>query len=158
MALHPSGDLLFVANELDASVSCFRYDAINGKILERLHHVASLPADLYRKNVGTLAIHPSGRFLYTPSKSLASGPLLADGITVWDISTTGALTPIQSWNEGLDFVHGMVIAPDGTNLSLLSQKSGSVLRLGIDPASGQLSQLVRVAKLQAPISLAVKYL
>jgi len=158
MALHPSGDLLFVANELDASVSCFRYDPMNGEILERLHHVASLPNDLYRKNVGTLAIHPSGRFLYTPNRSLASGHLLANGITVWDISTTGALTPIQSWREGLDFLHGMVIAPDGTSLSLLGRKSGSVLRLGIDPASGQLSKPVRVAKLQAPISLAVKYL
>jgi 6-phosphogluconolactonase len=158
MALHPSGHMLFVANELDASVSCFRYDAANGRILERQGHVASLSPELYRKNVGTLAIHPSGRFLYTPNRSLASGRSLADGITVWDIGTTGALTPIQSWSEGLDFLHGMVMAPDGTSLSLLDQKSGSVLRLNIDSASGQLGQPVRVAKLQAPISLAVKYL
>ena len=37
--LHPRGNLLFVANGLDASVSCYGYDEKNGRILKQLEHV-----------------------------------------------------------------------------------------------------------------------
>jgi 6-phosphogluconolactonase (cycloisomerase 2 family) len=47
LALHPSGRLLYVVNELNASISCFDYDAARGRILDRLHqqslHTASHP-------------------------------------------------------------------------------------------------------------------
>jgi len=161
MALHPSGHLLYVANELDASVSCYGYDATNGYILQRLQHVAMLLSGDFKERGKTvaMAMHPSGQFLYTSNCHRGPGDIGTDGIRAWRIdSSTGALTHIQFQSEGLRFVHAMNMASDGTNLLVLSEKQSSILRLRIDPTSGQLDQPVQVAKVPSPMSVALKYL
>jgi len=159
IALHPSGHLLFVANELDASVSCYGYDATSGSIRQRLQHV-TMPLNGRReqKNVA-MTMHPSGQFLYTSNCCGRPDNFDADGIEVWRIdSSTGALKHIQFQNEGLRFLHTMNMASDGTSLLVLSEERGSVLRLRIDPTSGHLGRPVQVAKVPSPRSVVLKYL
>jgi len=63
VAIHPDGRLLFVANELDASVACYGYDAEEGRIVGRGERVATSRA----ANTGgvVMAMDPAGDFLYT---------------------------------------------------------------------------------------------
>ncbi len=144
MALHPAGHLLYVTNHLEATVSCSGYDAASGRLLNRLQH-GTLDG-----GAGALMIHPSGRFLYTAGKS--------DGIAAWRIdSTTGALTAAQLWSEGAASPHAMAMMHDGTGLLVLTRAGDSVVHLRVDPASGQLSDPLRVAKVSSPMSLALKY-
>ena len=144
MALHPAGHLLYVANHLEATVSCYGYDAASGRLLNRLQH------GTLDDGAGALMIHPSGRFLYTAGKS--------DGIAAWRIdSTTGALTAAQLWSEGAASPHAMAMMHDGTGLLVLSRAGDSVVHLHVDPASGQLSDPLQVAKVSSPMSLALKY-
>jgi 6-phosphogluconolactonase len=140
MELHPDGRLLFVANQLDASLSCYRYDASAGRILEQLHHV---PVD----SPIWMTMHPSGQFLYTAG----------NGVTTWRIDReTGALRPIQLESEAPSSLGATMMATDGGSLLGLSPQAETVVRWRIDGTSGRLSQPANVAKVQAPLSLALQ--
>jgi 6-phosphogluconolactonase (cycloisomerase 2 family) len=150
MVLHPSGHLLYVVNELDASLSCFAYDATGGAIQKRLHH-ASIGSNGSR-GIAAMAMHPSGKLLYT---SYCGSE--ASGISAWRIDpVSGALRPVQRSAEQMPTtqIAAMISAHD--SLLVLSHKEG-VLRLPVDAASGRLSRPVQVARVKTPISLAVKY-
>jgi 6-phosphogluconolactonase (cycloisomerase 2 family) len=152
MELHPGGGLLFVANGLDASVSCYGYDEKNGRVLKQLEHVPTATNSSGGKRTVVMAMHPSGEFLYTAHRS---GD---DGITVWRSNSTGALRVAQHEGDGLQSLHAITMAPDGSSLLALSRKSGSVVRWSVDRRSGHLTEPVQVAKVQAPMSMVVKYL
>jgi 6-phosphogluconolactonase (cycloisomerase 2 family) len=153
MAMHPDSHLLYVRNELEASISCYGYNATNGKVLDRLQHVAIRPDNSNgQPAAGTMAIHPSGRYLYASDHR-------CETIAGWHINAaTGALTSMKSRIDRLGSPHAITLTPDGSALLVLSQKSDSVFRLPIDTASGHLRQPVQVATLpMTPKSLAVKY-
>ncbi len=152
IALHPSGRLLYVMNELDASLSCFGYDAENGA-LQRLHHAAIGPNSSQR-GIASMAMHPSGDLLYTSYSSSEASSIMA-----WRVNpASGALKPVQISMEQMSSAHitSMVAAHD--SLLVLSHQAGGVLRLPVDAGSGRLSRAVQVARVKAPISLAVKYI
>jgi 6-phosphogluconolactonase (cycloisomerase 2 family) len=158
MELHPNGRLLFVAGELDASVSCYRYDASAGSIREQLQHVSTNHGGGGEKTATLMAIHPSGQFLYTAARSERIGSL-GNGIAAWRVDPgTGALQPIQRESDGSPSLRAMVMTAHGGSLLGLSRQSESVLCWRIDRTSGRLSRLAQVAKVQAPVSLALKYL
>jgi 6-phosphogluconolactonase (cycloisomerase 2 family) len=153
MALHPAGHLLYVANHLESSISCYGYDVANGKLRGRLCHET-----LLRNGLGSLTIHPSGQFLYASHRRAETGSPSHEGIAAWRIHpTTGALMPIQLSIEGLPCMNAMIMLPDGAGLLALSQEYDSVVHLSIDPVSGRLGDPVQVVKVSAPISLVVKY-
>jgi 6-phosphogluconolactonase (cycloisomerase 2 family) len=152
MELHPSGGLLFVANGLDASVSCYGYDERNGRVLEQLEHVSTATNSSGGKGAVLMTMHPSGEFLYTAHR------FGDDGITVWRSNSTGTLRVVQHEADGLKSLHAMTMAQDGSSLLALSRKSGGVVRWSVDPRSGHLTEPVQVAKVQAPMSMVVKYL
>jgi len=152
LAMHPSGHLLYVLNKLDASIACYGYDAANGRMLERLHHVPTFSSNSQEQaSADILVIHPSGRFLY------ASGYGKTNSVAMWSIDTSsGALTPIQHMVDGLHFPSAMTIVPDGT--SLFAMDKSSIVRMFVDPISGHLNQPVKMAEVPTPMSLAMKYL
>ncbi len=157
IALHPEEQLLFVANGLESSVASYRYDAAEGKVLSRLDEVTTTTHGAKEKASVVMAMHPSGRFLFTSHRSLTPGEHGKDGLTVWRVNTaTGSLKRIQVESEGLSGVHSIVASADGKALFLLSQKSGRVMRLKVDAASGRVSGLETVAQLPAPASMAMK--
>jgi 6-phosphogluconolactonase (cycloisomerase 2 family) len=55
-------------------------------------------------------------------------------------------------------LHAIVMTAGGSSLLGLSRQSESVVSWSIDRASGRLSRPVEVAKIQAPLSMALKYL
>jgi 6-phosphogluconolactonase len=148
LALHPSGHLVYVMNELDGTVSCYGYDAIGGRVLDRLQRVAIATGG------GALMVHSSGRFLYT------SGGVNAEergGVGVWHIdSLTGALTWMDMWTAGVGAAVPIALMADGSGLLILSQEN--VIRLRVDSSSGRLSDPVEVAQVEQPLSVTVKYL
>ena len=158
MALHPSSNLLFVANELDASVSTFRYNPLTGEITEPQHRTSTLPEDFYgQKSATTLLLHPSGKFLYTANRRRESTHPLADSLIAWSIHpNTGALSPIQSITEGLRLPHAAAITSDGARLLVLNHESG-IHQFAINPTDGTLSKPSRTANIKAPRSLALRY-
>jgi 6-phosphogluconolactonase (cycloisomerase 2 family) len=153
MVLHPSGRLVYVMNELDASISCFGYDAANGTLQERLHH-AAIGANVSRRGTAAMAMHPSGDLLYTSYSG--SG---ASDIMVWRINpASGALKPVQLSTNQMASVPVTSMVASNDSLLVLSHQAEGVLHLPVDAASGRLSRPVQVARVKTPISLAVKYI
>ncbi|RSZ45766.1 MULTISPECIES: lactonase family protein [unclassified Variovorax] len=155
LALHPSQRHLYVVGELDASVTCYGYDAASGAVGEQRQRVSTLP-DGYtgQKSAAALVMHPSGQFLYASNRRLKSDHPLADSIAAFRIdATNGNLTPLQHWSDGLRFPRALTVAPDGGHLYALSQKGDTILRLRIDPATGRLDQPVQVAQVPTPVCL-----
>ncbi|MHB1938742.1 MAG: lactonase family protein [Acidobacteriaceae bacterium] len=157
LALHPLGRLLYVGNELDASISCFDYDAARGRILNRLHeqplHTAS---HLQGATAVALAMHSSGNFLYTACSNTDANGSARSGIAVWRIDpATGELGLIHESDRWIrsSYVESMIVAHNA--LFVLSQAEG-VFRLAVDPISGVVGSAVQVAKVSAPGSMVLQ--
>jgi len=147
IAFHPDGRLLFVANELDASVACYGYDAEEGRIVGRLGRVATARGGSTGGVV--MAVDPAGEFLYTAHRRGS------DGVSMWRIGrSTGGLQRLQVVDEGGPRLHEMTITADGKSLLGLSRTDGGVF--GWRVANGQISRGVRLTSLAAPMSMAAK--
>lgn len=147
ITFHPDGRLLFVANGLDASVVCYSYDADSGTIVERLNKV---PTARNENSGGVLmTIHPAGNFLYT------AHPGTNDGVSVWSFErSTAELRMLQVADEDAPRLHQLTMTPDGSRLLGLSREDGSVLSWSV--VDGHLGHVIRLSKLEAPLSLAFK--
>jgi 6-phosphogluconolactonase len=149
VAIHPDGRLLFVANELDASVACYGYDAREGRIVGRLGQVATACGG----NAGgvVMAVDPAGEFLYTAHRR-GNG-----GVSMWRIArSTGGLQRLQVVDEDGPRLHEMTITADGKSLLGLSREDGGVI--GWRVANGQIGRGVQLANMAAPMSMAAKSL
>jgi 6-phosphogluconolactonase len=149
IAIHPDERLLFVANELDASVACYGYDADAGRIVGRLGQVATGCGG----NIGgvVMAVDPAGEFLYTTHRRGSNG------VSMWRIArNTGELQRLQVADEGGARLHEMTITADGKSLLGLSREDGGVF--GWRVANGQISRGVQLTSLAAPMSMAAKSL
>jgi 6-phosphogluconolactonase len=149
IAFHPDGRLLFVANELDASVACYEYNAEEGRIVGGLGQVATGCGG----NTGgvVMAVDPAGKFLYTAHRR-GSG-----GVSMWRIEqSTGRLQRLQVVDEDGPRLHEMTMTTDGKSLLGLSREDGGVFGWRI--ANGQISRGVQLASLTAPMSMAAKSL
>ena len=149
IAFHPDGRLLFVANELDASVACYGYDAEEGRIVGRLGQVATSGGG----NAGgvVMAVDPAGDFLYTSHRRGSTG------VSMWRIArSTGGLRRLQVVGEGGPRLHELTMTADGGRLLGLSREDGGVF--GWRVANGQISRGVQLASLAAPMSIAARSL
>jgi 6-phosphogluconolactonase len=149
LAFHPDGGLLFVANELDASVVCYRYDVSEGRIVGEGQRVAT--AGDARSGGVVMAVDPTGDFLYTAHRRGS------DGISVWRIlRDSGALDRVVMTEKSGPRLHQVTITGDGTRLLGISLEDGGVFgwRLG----NGQIGRGVRLASVAAPMSMAMKLL
>jgi 6-phosphogluconolactonase len=149
VAIHPDGRLLFVANELDASVACYEYDADEGTIVGRLGQVAA-PCNGNTGGV-VMAMDPGGEFLYTAHRRGSKG------VSMWRIArSTGGLQRLQVVDKGGPRLHEMIITADGKSLLGLSREDGGVF--GWCVMNGRISQGVQLTSLAAPMSMAAKSL
>jgi 6-phosphogluconolactonase (cycloisomerase 2 family) len=149
VAFHPDGELLFVANELDASVVCYRYDASEGNIVGRLEQVATARAGSICGVV--MAVDPAGDFLYTAHRRGN------DGVSIWRTARdTGGLQRLQVVDEGGPRLHQMTMTADGKSLLGLSREDGGVFGWRVE--NGQISRGLRLANVATPMSMAVKSL
>jgi 6-phosphogluconolactonase len=143
LAFHRDARLLFIANGLNASVVCYRYDPDEGKIGARL---GQTPA----ANSGgvVMATDSTGDFLYIASEC---DP---DALSAWKVTpTTGKLLQMQTANAPQ--LNAISMTPDGNTLLGLSSGNGV---FGWRVANGRLGPPIQLASLAEPRSLAVKSL
>ena len=156
LAIHPSGHLLYAVNKLDASLSCFRYDARSGKIIETLHH-KSISAIRIPGEVRTtaLAIHPSRDFLYTPYFRSRINRSVDTCIAVWHIHTSsGEPEHIQTF-ECMGHTCIVSLTSQHRHLFLLCHREDGVFRCDINPVNGHLHRMIPVGEAPSPASLAM---
>ena len=152
LVLHPRGHLLFVLNELNASLSTYAYDADAGRLARRDRRVR-LP-QAAGGGPARLAVQPAGRFLFA-SYSGGGG----DRIAVWRITANAVLQPVQAavngWGAARIAALAAVTTPGGGRLFALDFQNGRVLALPLDEVTGRLDRPAVVAAVPAPLSLAL---
>lgn len=130
VAVHPQAPLVFAVNELDSSVTSYRFDRLSGA-LEPLHLVPSLPSN-YTGNsrAAELEVSADGRFLYASNRG-------SDSIAVFAIDlASGLLEPVQFAPSAGQTPRFFALAPNQRFLFALNEDSDAIVALAVDPASG----------------------
>jgi 6-phosphogluconolactonase len=148
IAFHPSGQLLYVLNELNATVTAFGYDLLNGQIGKELQTVATEPAG-YRgpQSTAEIAVHPSGKFLYVSNRGHNS-------IVGYRIDpATYLLSVIGYATDGVAFPRCFAIDPGGTRLYVANQTADTIVEFRIDTSTGQLKPTGQVTRSITPVAV-----
>jgi 6-phosphogluconolactonase len=149
-SVHPSGRFGYVINEMNLTVTAFTVDKSNGGLTE-LQTISALPpkqAPAQGMSGAELAVHPSGRFLYTSVRG-------DNTIALYTIDQyTGKLTYVENTPTHGNTPRGFAIDPDGKFLLVGNQNSNNVVVFRIDPQIGQLTLTGGEIDVPAPVSVA----
>jgi 6-phosphogluconolactonase (cycloisomerase 2 family) len=128
-AFHPEAALIYVANELDSTVTTLSFDAETGG-LACVGHVSTLPPEYSGSNrVAGIVVHPSGRMLYVSNRghdSVACVPLDADGHAGTPVAFAPALGNCPRF---------IALTPDGRRLLVANELSHTIVSRALDAAT-----------------------
>jgi 6-phosphogluconolactonase len=148
IVFHPDGRVLFVINELNATVASFAYDPEKGEIGRALQTISTEPPGYSGpKSTAEIAIHPSGQFLYASNRGHNS-------IVGYRIDRpTGKLDVIGYVTEGVVFPRNFAIDPTGTWLYVANQKADTIVQFRIEPSTGELKSTGQVTRSITPVAM-----
>jgi 6-phosphogluconolactonase len=144
-AMHPNGKFGYVINEMQSTVSPFRYDSAAGE-LQRTQKVSTLPKDFSGENTGAeIQIAPSGKFLYASNRG-------HDSIAVFAIDKNqGTLTPLEYVSTKGASPRNFEIAPGGSMLLAANEKSDNIVLFRINAQTGRLTPTGKVLEIAQPV-------
>jgi 6-phosphogluconolactonase len=153
VAFHPDGTMLYVINELNATIAALPYDAASGKLGEPIATVTTVPDDFPEaKSTAEIMVHPSGKFLYGSNRRFSGHPD-ADSIAVFRLDEQGVPERVQLVTEDIAFPRAFQLDPTGTWLYALNQKGDSIVQFAIDQQTGELAPTGNIAEIPTPVSL-----
>ncbi len=146
-AFHPAGRYAYVINELNSTVTAFRYDSEAGQLSE-IQTVSTLPAGFEGENyTAEVVVDPSGRFLYGSNRGHNS-------IAVFAIDTTrGTLRLLEPESTGGKWPRNFNVDPTGAFLLAANQQSDNVVVFRIDQHTGELDPTGQVVSTPGPSCL-----
>ena len=147
LTLHPNGKYLYVINELDSTMTAFKYNGSNGT-LTQIETVSTLPSDFSGVSYcADVHVSPSGKFLYGSNRGHNS-------IAVFEIEQrTGKLKALEHVSTEGNWPRNFVIDPSGRFLLVANQRSDNVVTFAIDPQTGRLKPTGQVAEIPVPVCL-----
>lgn len=145
LAFAPSGEVLYVTNELALTLAAFRWDADAGTLAP----IATLPLVDRRPPGEVTAAHvevaPSGRFAYASVRG-------TDELVVVALdAATGAPSLVQRVPTGGRWPRHFALDPSGRLLLVANQRSGTVTAFRVDPDTGRVTATGSVAEVPAPV-------
>lgn len=143
-AFHPNGQLGFCMNELDSTITSYRYEPVG--LLKPIESKSMLPDDFKGSNTtAEVRVHPNGRFVYGSNRG-------HDSIAVFAIDPeTGMLTPRGHTSTQGKTPRNFNIDPLGRFLLAANQDSGSVVAFRINPEDGSLTSTGSSVAITAPV-------
>jgi 6-phosphogluconolactonase len=146
LAFHPNGKFAYVVNEMGSSVTAFSYQAKNGT-LSSLQTISALPKDYTgRKEAAEIAVHPSGKFLYTSNRG-------HDSIAIFSIDRKGMLSSLGHVLTGGKTPRHFAIDPTGNYLLAENQESNNIVVFHIDTATGSLTPTGQTVDVPSPVCI-----
>jgi 6-phosphogluconolactonase len=123
LTFHPNGKLLYVANELDCTVTAFEYDPERGLLTERETH-DTLPPGAPETTVADIHLSASAQRLYVSNRG-------HDSLAVFEVDESGQLIALGYPSCGGDTPRNFAIAPDDRFVLIANQNSGEVTVLPV---------------------------
>ncbi len=148
-SFHPSGEYAYVINELDSTITAFRYDTRSGR-LEAIQTIGTLPDDFSGRNhTAEVVVHPNGHFVYGSNRG-------HDSIAVFRVDPeSGKLEQVQIEPTQGKTPRNFAIDPTGNFLLAENQDSDTIVVFRIDSTSGQLNDTGH--QLEVPSPVCVKF-
>ncbi len=146
VAFSADGNSMYVLGELDSTVTVFANDA--RETFRSVQKISALPAGFSGRNdAAEIAIHPSGKFLYTSNRG-------HDSIAVFSVEkSTGRLSLVGNVSTQGRAPRNFAIDPAGSHLLVANQDSDNIVVFSIDPATGGLKPTGQIAKVGSPVCL-----
>jgi 6-phosphogluconolactonase len=134
LVFDPTGQHLYVINEMESTVVAYAYDAANGTLSE-LQIVSALPKGFLRTSeAAEIEMHSSGRFLFASNRG-------DDSIAVFAVNAKdGTLTPLEIDSTGGKTPRNFVLDPTGAWLLAANQDSDTIVVFRVDPGTGHLTR------------------
>lgn len=132
-AFSRDGRFVYVANELNSTVTAFAYDAERGA-LKSLQAISTLPEKFSGQNtVAEIEVDPAGRFLYCSNRG-------ADSLAIYAVDRqTGRLTLSGFHATGGKNPRHFTIDPSGEYLLAANQDSANIVVFRRNTETGQLA-------------------
>jgi 6-phosphogluconolactonase len=148
VVFHHGGRVLYVINELNATITALEYDPASGQLGRQLQTVSTEPAGYTGpQSTAEIAVHPSGKFLYASNRGHNS-------IAGFRIDpTSGLLAPIGHTTSGINFPRNFAIDPSGAWLYAANQKGDTIVQFRIDQATGRLVPTRHVVRSVTPVAI-----
>lgn len=134
IAMHPKAAFGYVVNELDSSVTSYRFDTLTGA-LQPIQVLPSLPAAFTgNSRASEIEIDRSGRFLYASNRGY-------DSIAVFAIDQgSGLLSPVEFVPSEGKTPRFFTLTPNQRFLFALNEDSDSIVCFAVNPQNGALSK------------------
>ena len=147
VAFHPGKPCAYVINELDSTVTTYRFDAERGG-LAPLQVISTLPPTFTgNSTTAEIAVAPSGRFVYGSNRG-------HDSLTIFAVDdASGTLSPIGWEPTQGKTPRFFAIEPSGTFLYAANQDTDTIVTFRVDTSSGRLSPTGHVVKTGSPVSI-----
>jgi 6-phosphogluconolactonase len=147
LAFHPDGKFAYVLSEVESSVTVFSYQPKTGT-LTSLQTISALPKDFSgHKEAAEIAVHPSGKFLYTSNRG-------HDSIAVFAIDEKkGTLKSLGQVLTGGKTPRHFAIDPTGAYLLAENEESNNIVIFHIDAATGSLTPTGQTVEVPSPVCL-----
>lgn len=145
---HHDGRILYVINELNATITALEYDPNSGQLGRQLQTVPTEPPGYSGPHsTAEIAVDPSGKFLYASNRGHNS-------IAAFRIDpSSGLLSPIGHTTLGIEFPRNFAIDPGGAWLYAANQKGDTIVQFRIDRATGRLVPTGHVTRSVTPVAI-----
>lgn len=144
IAFHPNRRLAYLVNELDSTVTAYRWESERGE-LQPFQVLPTTPATYTGDNTGAeIAVAPSGKFVYASNRG-------HDSMVIFSVDPdSGLLTP-AGWEPTLGRVpHFFTSDPGGNLFYVANLESGSIVAMRVDHNTGKLTCIGEVAETGTP--------
>jgi 6-phosphogluconolactonase len=141
----PRGRVVYVLNELNATITALRFDAA-ARTLTELQTVPTLPAGFTGPNTtAEIVASPDGRFVYASNRG-------HDSIAIFAVDgASGKLTPAGHQSTLGKTPRNFAIDPTGRFLLAANQKSDSIVVFRIDARTGALTPVGKPVPVPTPV-------
>jgi 6-phosphogluconolactonase len=150
VVMHPGGRYAYLINELNSTMTAFRYDQADGS-LEEIQTLSTLPEGFEGASTcAEVQVAPSGKFLYGSNRG-------HDSIAIYAIDQRdGRLTLIGHESTQGRTPRNFVVDPAGEFVIAANQDTDNLVSFRLDPASGKLSPTGY--EVEAPTPVCVKFM
>ena len=136
---------MYVLGELQSTVTTFANEA--SEKYRALQTVSALPTAFSRRNdAAEIALHPSGKFLYTSIRGL-------DSIAVFHVDGSGLLRLMANVPTGGKEPRHFAIDPSGNYLLAENQLSDTIVTFRIDQKTGTPTPTGETFEVPSPVCL-----
>jgi 6-phosphogluconolactonase (cycloisomerase 2 family) len=143
---HQSKPVVYVLNELDSTLTTYRFDSERGA-LTPLQVITTLPPSFTgNSTTSEIVVAASGRFVYASNRG-------HDSLAIFAVEDAGTLSPVGWEPTQGKTPRFFAVEPSGTVLYAANMDSDTIVAFRVDAGSGKLTPTGQIIKTGSPSSI-----